>query len=278
MPLFMFLSGIFAYKDFKEWNKYESFSFLKKKTIRIIIPFITIGGLYSFLFCSNWYDVYSGKNTNYWFLPTLFYCMCITLVINLIFNNYIKSRCFNKEFAYHTLCWLILILLYKVFNNFIPYYLHTIKMLPFFIFGTYYSKYEVIKANIVSSKLTIFISIIIYVICFVHSDKLPNNLNYKGLFAIPILVYLSFMFKDKNNKALIYIGKYSLEIYVFHWYILAIFPPINHIFSLNIINNFIPLAILTFTISIPIIYISIIISNIIRRNKFISNICFGDNN
>lgn len=44
MPLFMFLSGIFAFKSFKEWNFHEVRYFITKKIKRILLPFITIGG------------------------------------------------------------------------------------------------------------------------------------------------------------------------------------------------------------------------------------------
>ena len=44
MPLFMFLSGVFAMKSFKLWNLSESLLFLKKKVLRILLPFLVIGG------------------------------------------------------------------------------------------------------------------------------------------------------------------------------------------------------------------------------------------
>lgn len=44
MPLFMFLSGLFAYKSFIRWNTKEALSFLKKKFLRVLLPFLTIGG------------------------------------------------------------------------------------------------------------------------------------------------------------------------------------------------------------------------------------------
>lgn len=44
MPLFMFLSGIFAYKSFKKCDVAEFVTFLKKKTLRLILPLLTIGG------------------------------------------------------------------------------------------------------------------------------------------------------------------------------------------------------------------------------------------
>lgn len=44
MPMFIFLSGLFAYKSFSQWNFAEVATFFKKKVLRIIVPFVTIGG------------------------------------------------------------------------------------------------------------------------------------------------------------------------------------------------------------------------------------------
>jgi fucose 4-O-acetylase-like acetyltransferase len=44
MPLFMFLSGIFALNSFRHYNASEGLLFLRKKTLRILIPFAVIGG------------------------------------------------------------------------------------------------------------------------------------------------------------------------------------------------------------------------------------------
>lgn len=44
MPLFMFLSGLFAFKSFNKWNLSESLLFIRKKTLRILLPFFVVGG------------------------------------------------------------------------------------------------------------------------------------------------------------------------------------------------------------------------------------------
>ena len=44
MPLFMFLSGIFSMKEFCNNNFAECRVFLKKKLLRIMMPFFVVGG------------------------------------------------------------------------------------------------------------------------------------------------------------------------------------------------------------------------------------------
>lgn len=52
MPLFMFLSGLFAMKSFKTYNLAECQNFLQNKVQRIIVPFLVVGGGY-FQYCKQ---------------------------------------------------------------------------------------------------------------------------------------------------------------------------------------------------------------------------------
>lgn len=149
-------------------------------------------------------------------------------------------------------------------------------MLPFFILGTYFSKYQIIKTSFTSSYLLFIIATMGYVLCYCFHDQVPSNFNFKGLFAIPIIIYLSSRHLNKNLIFLKFIGKYTLEIYIFHWFILALFPSINHLFDQELIRNFVILFFFTLFISIPIVLISIVISNILKKNRISRLICFGE--
>lgn len=74
MPLFMFLSGIFAYKGIKSFSAGEAAVFLKKKAFRVLLPFMTVGGIYSTMaFGDPWQALVNAPGAGqYWFLPTLF--------------------------------------------------------------------------------------------------------------------------------------------------------------------------------------------------------------
>lgn len=82
MPLFMFLSGIFAYKSFSTYSGAEIAGWMKKKFLRVFVPFITVGGFYGLVNTGNPLDVYIGTIGGYWFLPALFMCMLLGLVVN----------------------------------------------------------------------------------------------------------------------------------------------------------------------------------------------------
>lgn len=44
MPLFMFLSGVFTFRAVKQGSISEYMAFYKKKFLRIIVPFVVVGG------------------------------------------------------------------------------------------------------------------------------------------------------------------------------------------------------------------------------------------
>lgn len=282
MPLFMFLSGIFAYKNFIEWNTSEVISFLVKKILRILLPFLTIGGAYSAIFCSKFSDVYLGVSAGFWFLPALFYCMLWGViaywVINKIeiYNNLYGCLSFNLIFL------IIPMVLYQkgYFEN-IPYVLHAIKMYPFFLIGTFFSKFGKIKDKIIHSNNLFTIAIIGYVISLIFQKDIPIKLNYTGVFAIIILINLFVNWNKCIPQKLSFIGKHSLEIYVFHWFLLPTLSTWgNWLLSenANANQNFIILFCITLIISIPIILVSILFSKIIQSSRFFKILCFGNLN
>ena len=279
MPLFMFLSGIFAFKSFQKWNIAESLRFIIKKTLRILVPFFVIGGAYSVLFLSFFSDVYTGANSNFWFLPALFYCMFFALIVYLIVH---RVKYLDNTFGVlliQLIFWIISALLYYrgCLEN-IPFSLHAIKMYPFFVFGTLFSRYAVLRDKITHSNNLYTIAILGYVLCLMYQNKMVVQLNYSGVFAIIILINIFVKYNQYIPKQLSFIGKYSLEIYVFHWFLL---PTLNKLGqwvssqSIGFNENFIILFCITFIIAMPIIGICIILSKFIQNSRILDAVCFG---
>ena len=79
MPLFIFLSGLFAYKGMDRISWKYIWHFLQKKAVRILLPFIVVGGFYGVLVEHSFSAVLTGEFGGYWFLPALFYCMVLGL-------------------------------------------------------------------------------------------------------------------------------------------------------------------------------------------------------
>ena len=122
------------------------------------------------------------------------------------------------------------------------------------------------------------ISIIGYIILLMYGDEIPMKLNYAGIFSVIILVHLFANHNSYISKRISFIGKYSLEIYIFHWFLLPTLDTLGSWISMQstrIDQNFIILFCLTLIVAIPIIIVCIFLSNIIRRSKFLNMLCFG---
>lgn len=74
VPLFFFISGMFALKNLNVANVKSIWTFLKNKFIRLIFPFIVFGCVYHLTVNSL------AKFPGYWFLPAMFYCMIFGLI------------------------------------------------------------------------------------------------------------------------------------------------------------------------------------------------------
>lgn len=279
MPLFMFLSGVFAFKSFQKWDIAESLSFVIKKALRILVPFVVIGGVYSLLFCENFSDVYTGVSSSFWFLPALFYCMFYSLIVYLIVHRIKYWDNIVGVLSLHLLFWIISALLYyRGCLGDISFSLHAIKMYPFFVFGTLFSRYAILRDKIAHSNNLYTIAILGYVLCLMFQNNIPIKLNFSGIFAIIVLINVFVKYNNYIPEKLSFIGKNSLEIYVFHWFLL---PTLNCLGqwvssqSIGVNENFIILFCITFVISVPIIGICIILSKIIQNSRFLNAVCFG---
>ena len=73
MPLFMFLSGVFAYQAVKQCCMAEYMTFYKKKFLRIMVPFVVIGGV----FCIDRIVLYGRLGRDNWRLLVL---ACLVLL------------------------------------------------------------------------------------------------------------------------------------------------------------------------------------------------------
>ena len=232
------------------------------------------------LFCNNLTDVYVGLNSSYWFLPSLFYCMLYALIVNYIKNHVITTPKVYWDLGTHVIFWFILLFLYLVNNNMsIPYYLHFVKMYPFFIMGSLFAKYDIIKNMMLKSKRVFTISVIGYILFLICGSYIPVKLNYIGFFAIIILANLFVKHDNSIPITLSKIGKYSLEIYVFHWFLLPSLDSLGNWFTIQstgINHNFILLFCVTLILAIPIICACILLSKIIQGSRLLNAVCFGN--
>ena len=278
MPIFMFLSGLFVYNKFKKWNIEEFITFIKSKFRRIMLPFITIGGIYTYLFLGDLVPLITGSFYGYWFLPSLFMCMVVDVTVSYILKKIKSNTSFIIDLMIRLFIWVILILIYytlfkqSYFRGFLYHYL-------FFLLGTFFTKYDFIKNFIVNNNIVYSLAIILYIITFSVEYNFSFGFNILGFFSIIILMNLFYNKVFVLNYYFTILGKNSLEIYVFHRFFIPSLLPFNCILKnymhFDISENFVLYLFISMLVSIPICIFSLIISKIIKESHLINYICFG---
>lgn len=275
MPLFFMLSGILANKTASRPLSQN----LKKKIQSLIIPFIFWGSIYGYTFNTYSYFIFDLYHQGYWFLLSLCFCWIIFLSLHK-FNSYIKT---HSSFNRNILEFIILIipfLIYKYIESIIPYKINealtlnfTFTYYRFFVLGYFIGKFlPTIKMFISYSEnflglpyLILLISTILFVNGRINSDILPMTIiQIITVLTISNVGYLCYKLSITSIRRLVcYIGKNSISIYLFHFFI-------TRIMVISWLNGFFELSIfiIIFILSIIISIVCIIILKPIENNKY----------
>lgn len=285
MPLFIVISGFLCFKH-SQFTLFDLINFIYKKILRIILPFLSIGFIYGLWNFHNPIDGLINKFQGLWFLPTIFYCMVISYIALYISKIICNNINIHLNICLLGLIWITSYTIYIVYHPIVPYYLHYIKMFPYFAFGIILAQNNQWYNSILNNKILFTISIIFYTIILTLNESLSalGNFNIAGFFAIIILFQLCK--QDSNNflyKKITQIGRFSIEIYLFHWFLLPSLPTIGKWLTQNIstdgmpINNgnLIIIIIICLTVSIPIIISCIYITYIIKKSSLLSFFILG---
>lgn len=275
MPLFMFLSGLFAIKGFEKWNSSETVIYIKKKICRLIIPFLTVGGIYSFKKYHCVITVLLGEDASYWFLPALFYCMMLELLVGYLYYRFFPNG-FLFDFGIHAVGYSIVVLFYVFISSKVPFLLYFIKMYPFFVIGAFYNKYNRVQA-VCNSKILFTSSLALFFVCIYLQTILKLPFLFSGFFAIVLLINLFREYDSSISPSLAKLGKATLPIYVLHWFFLPSILPIgDYISSIGGGDDqFLITLTISFIITVPIILICCIIYVILKRSKILNLLLFG---
>ncbi len=223
MPLFMFLSGVFAYRSFTSYSAVEVGLWMKKKFLRVLVPFITVGGFYGLVNSGNPLDVYNGTLGGYWFLPALFMCMLLGFTINKLSSIFTPPR----------LTFIILLAVYGticaayVLGMRFPYFLSALKMFPYFYLGALFTRFGRVKRLMVESNSAYSVAVVTTIVLFLFWHSLPHAFSFTGMFIIILLLQLFIKYDAKIPCMLSVVGRYSLEIYIFHWFFLPVMPGVK---------------------------------------------------
>lgn len=271
MPMFMFLSGLVITKT-PSRNK----SFIK--TISFLMPVLTIGVLFS-LYDHKTIDflLFDNMKAGYWYLFVLgeFY-----LFISLFNIKITKERkCFDVLFA--IIFFLVIALLNKTTDSTIN-GLFSFKQCyaywPWFVLGYFTYKYHLMdwlyKNNWVYTACLILEIPVLYAVLNGHQYliKLAN--------LCPIII-LTFIFRKREKEStffdntLSYIGRNTLDIYIYHFFIVVNINLQMVGTWLNTTNNHIIETFFVVLISIIICYISILMGRIIKNSFVLDSVIYG---
>lgn len=229
MPLFFFLSGMFA----KEGMTIKQ---IGRKAKQLLIPTATIGGVYAFFKDGIHELLFGGSHFGYWFLPTLFimfiffYVRC--QIVKVFFNNKSVKIILLLDLLYMLGVWGITKILahYITENIYNLICLNQITNYVLFFWGgflTWKNKEKI--SSVIKMKLDV-----VYALCFLIFGVAFYFCYYSGyettglfrkimaLFTIPLLLLLFRRITFNNNiqKIFSYVGTHSLEIYVLQYFFL----------------------------------------------------------
>lgn len=290
MPLFIMISGYLSYNSLNKNSLKETFiSKFKSLIIPLffwsIIPFIINLEFYSIIESLKLFiAVFS---TNLWFLWSLFY---INILVKLI-NKYFKDNIFIYILSFLITFILPNTFIIKYFN--IQFSLYSF-LYFYFLIGYFYKKYNLEdKLNKLFNIKTLIINTIIFILLlipfstndYIYVSGINIIGNYKQLFidlyryllgllgSIELLLLIKLLLpkiKDNLKDKLLYLGKNTLGIYIIssiiHPYLLPIIT--KDLANINYLFIFIE--------SIIILIISIIIIELIKKNKFLSKYLLGE--
>lgn len=283
MPLFIFLSGLMAYKSMSE----TLFKFLIKKVVTLLFPFFFIGAIYSYVVTGSTVDfLTSGEmHLGYWFTWSLFWIFIIHRIFSKLYLWIFKVDNLLKESLY----WCAIILLFHVIRkiSIIPDALSVIfstnqlfSYFQYFIGGILITKYVRLR-DWIFSKYGFLIALIVYWIVFflIKKPLFSNFIGYSiwGICGVIVMVYY-FKVNDQilvGGDYLKKLGRRSLDIYVLHYFVLRQLP-LKQYASTILGNGLLFELSVSIILSLIIASCCMIISSMIRTSPLLGCILLGD--
>ena len=289
--VFMCISGYF-FKVSEESTYKEIGLSVLKKVIYLLIPTVFFYVLYSSTHGVNSLTFLSDGFGYYWFLPALFFCFLIVSIFIVIIkllkiNKYIKG---GDVFLLIMVIMVSLICLKGIelpLPGFIEQgYLYF--YFPIFCIGYLARRNKELVNKVIRNNMatTIAISLlfVLYLYRFLglkeHFPQLIDGLiEYSKLFlwvfvCISCALYYRKFFDGNSrvNNFLVLVGKYTLPIYVLHYFFLPDLAWLKNYLGDN--NSVILILILTI-IAVAIIYLCLLITTIVSRSDFLGHYLLG---
>lgn len=272
MAMFMFVSGLLSGKP--------SLSGCKAKIRTLLLPTVIVGIIYTFIkglsipsFFTN------GLHFGYWF--------CLTLWMYHVLNYLIfkVSDLLRLTGAYQrgVLLWTVTVML-SIISRIVPYdnsivqalSLHSFfKFLPYFAYGVTLNIIPELKKGIETNNIVYSISLILLILAtyFAIGYTLGNIII--AICYINVMVYFfNHICKNRRNKSIEYVAKRTLDIYLFHYFLLPAFiVEIPAVFNPD--TNILYTLIIVILLSALVLCGTLIITKLIECSKLLSYLMLG---
>lgn len=295
MPTFFFISGWVFFKVDRIWNKETIQSILKKKFMVQIIPFIFFMLLYMYLFNGPEYKTSFENKYGFWFTYILFQYFAIYIGVEALLNRN-KSNKIELGIMLFMLSLSVLAFYYEqvrytenmgIWRPILTVLSFSkLKYIIFFWLGTFVKKNFSTFIRLTDNQYVIALCLAVFLALLIHPFTITNNLLVFISFLLSGVtgIVLLFTFFRKNetqflrNKrigfALQYIGQRTLDIYLLHFFVLPYHMHTIGTWLSQYSNKSLDMLIVL-ALSLWIVTISLVISNIIRLSQFLGHYLFG---
>ena len=280
MPLFMFAAGLVFPKDDKFYSLPNTLNMALKRFYSLMIPFFSVGLLLYFV---------NGKLFDYWFLRCLYEIILINLVV-----EYIRTKLKKKSLVIDTLIYLGVFILLFVAKTFITGRFHTwlgltylYRMYLFFCLGCVTARYQIVK-DILNKNWIYTLCIIVFIIMFLAlsiEKIIPDEYWSFFLMALSgvLICYIVCRGIRQNNKIITLInsiGRYSLEIYLIHFFFEFRFPLLGELYineykMVGVTGVVFLQLIITSILSALVILLCYIVHNVLKKSELLSFLLLG---
>ena len=286
MPLFVFCSGLVVRSV--ALSVYDTLTDIYKRFRLLIVPFLVVGGFFALItYTTPDYFLSKGMKLGYWYLLTLFELYILHHVYLQISKLWFKRK---EAILYDVLIgggvFFIIRYLYRgveaeisCWQNMLS-ILQLVRYYPYFFIATLIKKYDLAEM-VFSNKWFHAISLLTSVIILyanTHGIHIPGR-----TYVLPITLLLTVLYvmryleRSGNNRIkniLDYIGRHTLDIYIFHYFFIATLN-ISFLSQLLETNNGFTLSLLLILPWVAlVITLSLLLGKIVRSSNILNNIIF----
>lgn len=296
MPLFFFISGFIAYKAEFEWSARNTLQLLGKKLRVQIIPTAFWGALFTVLFCASDFRnfITSPEKLGYWFTIVLLEMFILYYFVNF-FAKGGKRDVILVILAIVLLACKIPLKKYDSFERFgdITSFHYTCTYFIFFIFGNLASKYKsafigLLENKYISASVILMDMLLLYFLIS-RSDAMESSpygaylkmaLGLSAGFLGIIIVFDFFRVNEssmssgtKLGQVMQYVGRRTLDIYLLHYFFIPDLSFMSSYFKTG--NNVVLELLVCLGVSVLIVAICLVVSNVVRLSPFLGKYLFG---